>query len=178
MSHRDRLIQLQTIISQETQQGKPLTIRQAARRVGLSVARTRQYILELNEKLRKQSHGHAAIQRVNNRYLYLTTPEPERPQELAPGKGRIIVRGYVYYASTYRSRNIDINCIAVTQHDPRIPPQQDPAVVGNMDIIRNLVKDKFGEKLAGILNFGFEEATPYSHNRYVYKHAGGPWIDF
>jgi hypothetical protein len=156
----------------------PPTIRQIAHRVGLSVANTRRYIRELDKKLQKRSHGHVAIQKFNNRYLCVVTPEAQRPRELTPQKGDIIIRGYVYYASTYRSRNIDINCVAVVPRDWRIPAQHDPAVVATMFRIRNLVKDKFGEKLARMLNFGFEEATPYSYNRYVYKHAGGPWIDF
>jgi hypothetical protein len=173
---QQRLDRICKRIYHSTVQRRPLTIRQIARFEGISVGRTRYYIHLLN-KSKELRRLRASIQRVGKRYLYVVTPEVERPKPFAPEKGDLVVRGYVNYEGQYRSRSIDINCVAVTPHDWRLPIQQDPAVIANMQI-RNVVRDHFGDKLAGMLKFGIEEVTADSHNRYQYKHGGGSWIDF
>jgi hypothetical protein len=113
---------------------------------------------------------------VGGRYFYVETPPPERPREFTPQRGDIVVRAYLDYGVS-EAKEIHIECIVVTPHDPRFTMMQDPAVIATVHRIRNYVAGYFGNKIAGMLNFGFYKPTALTRNQFHYRHRGG-WVDF
>ncbi|MGA2971727.1 MAG: hypothetical protein ABSE39_03770 [Candidatus Bathyarchaeia archaeon] len=170
-------------IRKTTQANKPLTIKQLSSREHLSVDRVRNYIRLINERLQKRTKGLVSIQRVGMRkrfrYVYVETPPPERPIELTPQRGDVVVRAYLDYGVS-EAKEIHIECIVVTPRDPRLPLLQDPRVIETVHGIRNYVAGNFGKsgkKIAAMLSFGFYQPTPLTRNQFHYKHRGG-WMDF
>ena len=138
--------------------------------------RTREYIRLINERLQKQSKGLVSIQMVGERYYYVVTSPPERPKEFTPQRGDIAVRASLDYGVS-EAKEIHIECIVVTPHDPHLPLLQDPAVIETVHRIRNYVEGYFGRKIAALLSFGFYQPTSLTRNQFHYRHRGG-WVDF
>jgi hypothetical protein len=129
--------------------------------------------------LQKRTKGLASIQKVGKRYFYVETSPPERPKEFLPERGDVVVRAYLDYGVS-ESNEIHIECVVVAPHDPRLPFLRDPVVIATVQRIRNYVAGKFGKsgnRIAGMLNFGFYQPTPLTRNEFHYRHRGG-WIDF
>ncbi len=170
---QQRMDRIYRRIYETTLANKPLTLKQLANRERLSVKRTRNYIRIINERLQKRTRGLVSIQRVGERYFYVRTSEPERPREFTPRRGDVVVRAYLDYGA----REIHIECIVVTPHDPRLPYMQDPAIIATVHRIRNYVAAKFSRKIAALLSFGFHSPTPLTRNQFHYRHRGG-WEEF
>jgi hypothetical protein len=96
-----------------------------------------------------------------------------RPKRKTHESRLVELRGYLNYAS-WRSRGSDItiDCVIVTQ-------QNQPAILRAKRQIENLVRVKFGAKLAAMLHYGISEVTPSSANHFLYSHGEGEeWRQF
>ncbi len=176
LTKQQRITRIYQRICKATQENKPLTIKQIANRERLSVKTILGHIRVINERMRKRTRGRASIQNVGGRYYYVETPEPERPRDFLPQRGDVVVRAYLDYGVS-ATNEIHIECIVVTPHDPRLPFFRDPVVIATVHRTRDYVAGKFGNRIAGILNFGFYKPTPLTRNQFHYRHRGG-WVDF
>lgn len=89
----------------------------------------------------------------------------------ARGPPIVELRGYLNYASDYRSRNIDIDCVMLVSSDKA-------SILAGSVRIKVIVEARLGRKLASMLKFGVSEAMPQSSNHSLYRRDGGKWIEF
>lgn len=163
---------------------KGISVKQLASRERISRSKTYRY---LSLARGKQKKG-AKIERLDKKYYSIkptqwrksrTTPsprpqEPQRPEspESSRQEPQVGLRGYVNYASSsFRSRDIDIDCVMLVEHDRA-------AILSGSRRITDIVERRFGPKLARMLKFGVSPATPESANHFLYQRHGGNWIAF
>ena len=164
-SSRERVDRISQRIQKAGKRG--ISVKQIASRERISTSRTYHYLRLIRGK---EKHG-AKIERLDKKYYYLE-PAEKRPAPPKTQEPPVELRGYINYtSSSYRSRDINIDCVMLVEHDTA-------AVLAGSKRIADMVERRFGLKLAQMLKFGVSPTTPQSANHFLYKRHGGNFVAF
>jgi hypothetical protein len=143
---------------------KPLTIAALARLEGLSKGRIRFYIHYIQKAQRKKG---VRIQRVGNKLIYTTVGHEEekflRQQPAPSARNWEFHFSAKYKDSPYPVRRIEIDGMIL------IPSRHNVTIGNAIAQVKQIVADRFGGKLAGMLTFSTTPATPESRPYFRFR---------
>lgn len=161
-----------------------MSVREIAEREHLSLSRTYFYL-----RLIRRDHlgKNVRIERLGRRFYHVQVPpvhpkpRPVRVNVAAPltpvwttplhGDREVELRGYLNYASSGRSRGIDIDCVTLVRYN-------ESAIVTGSVWIKSKVEARLGSKLASMLKFGVSGASTYSGDHFLFRRQGRGWVEF